>query len=74
MFSKTVLSSAIFGTLVSSVAAGPIERAIAEVAAAAPRIVFSPSRPVGNGENFAGDRDLSLTRGDNFYWTHDEQG
>ncbi|KAM3511093.1 hypothetical protein MY11210_005267 [Beauveria gryllotalpidicola] len=74
MFSKTVLP--VLGALAGTVVANPIQRAVAEAAANAPQVVFSPAAPIGgNGNKFATDHDdLTLLQEDNFYWTHEGEG
>ncbi|KAM3556210.1 hypothetical protein MY1884_005183 [Beauveria asiatica] len=74
MFSKTVLP--VLGALAGTVVANPIQRAVAEAAANAPRVVFSPAAPNGgNGNKFATDHDdLTLLQEDSFYWTHEGEG
>ncbi|KAM3530738.1 hypothetical protein NHJ13051_001178 [Beauveria bassiana] len=74
MLSKTVLP--VLGALVGTVVANPIQRAVAEAAADAPQVVFSPAAPnAGNGNKFVTDHDdLTLLQQDNFYWTHEGEG
>ncbi|OAA72459.1 hypothetical protein ISF_01532 [Cordyceps fumosorosea ARSEF 2679] len=75
MFSKAVLP--VLGALAGTVIANPIQRAVAEAAAAAPQIVFSPVAPApGNGKNTvsSGNNDLTLLQEDSFYWTQEDEG
>ncbi|OAA75794.1 hypothetical protein LEL_07782 [Akanthomyces lecanii RCEF 1005] len=73
MFSKAVLP--ILGAIASTVVANPIQRAVAEAAANAPQVVFSPAGPMsgGNGKITTEHEDLTLLQEDNFYWTHDDE-
>lgn len=74
MFSKAVLP--ILGAIASTVVANPIQRAVAEAAANAPQVVFSPAGPMsgGNGKISTEHEDLTLLQEDSFYWTHDDEG
>lgn len=74
MFSKSLLSSAIVGAVISTAAAGPVAR-IAEKAPVAPAdIVFAPAAPIQDSNSFIGSRDLKLTTKDNFFWDHTDEG
>lgn len=74
MFSKAVLP--VLGAIAGTVVANPIQRAVAEAAANAPQVIFSPTGPVGgNGNKITTEHDdLTLLQEDNFYWTHDAEG
>ncbi|KAJ3492792.1 hypothetical protein NLG97_g5142 [Lecanicillium saksenae] len=68
MFSKTVLP--VLGALAGTVAANPIQRAVAEAAANPPQVIFSPAGPINTGKAVSGHEDLTLLQEDNFYWAH----
>ncbi|ATY61936.1 hypothetical protein A9K55_007218 [Cordyceps militaris] len=73
MLSKAVLP--VLGALVGTIAANPIQRAVAEAAANAPQIVFAPASPhddEGKKSRLEHD-DLTLLQEDSFYWTHEGQ-
>lgn len=74
MFFKAALP--ILGAIAGTVFANPIQRAVAEAAANAPQVVFSPAGPLtgGNGKISTDHEDLTLLQEDSFYWTHNDEG
>lgn len=74
MFSKTLLSSAVVGAVISTAAAGPVARIADKTPVAPADIVFAPAPPIQDSNNFIGSRDLKLTKTDNFFWDHEDEG